>query len=141
LKTILEFASKKESISVVDDQVGAPTSTNLISSIVENCITKYFKEDINQRDYGIYHLSPLGKVSWYGFACAIIKMANVEGFKVNIEEKDINRISSKDYSFVANRPMNSVLNVSKLKNFFEIEIFNWEKYLNKVLKQIRIGSI
>jgi len=141
LKTILELASMERSINVVDDQIGLPTSTELISLIVEKCIDLYFIKDIKESDYGIYHLAPFGKVSWYGFACAIIKTATKEGFEIKIKEKDIKRISSKEYSFVAKRPINSVLNISKLDNFLGIRILNWEKYLNKVLKQIRMGSV
>ena len=141
LKTILDLAAVKKSISIVDDQTGLPTSTSLISMIVEKFINLYIGEDIADKDYGIYHLAALGKVSWHGFACSIIKGAIKEGFEINIEENNVLPISSSEYPFVAKRPMHSVLNVSKLTNFLGVEIFDWEIYLTKVLQQIRTGSI
>ena len=141
LKTILNLAVVKKSIGVVDDQTGLPTSTNLVSMIVEKFINLYIGEDIADKDYGIYHLAALGKVSWHGFACSIIKGASKEGFEINIEENNVLPISSSEYPFVAKRPMHSVLNVSKLTNFLGVEIFDWEIYLTKVLQQIRTGSI
>ncbi len=141
LKTILNLAYSRQSISIVDDQIGSPTSTNLISMIVEKFIDLYLGGKITDKNYGIYHLAASGKVSRHGFACSIIKGAIQEGFTINIEEDNILPIPSSEYPLVANRPKNSALNSSKITNFLGVEIFNWEIYLNRVLQQMKEDSI
>ena len=141
LKTILDLATSEKSIRIVDDQIGSPTSTNLIAMIVEKFIGLYLGEHLKDKDYGIYHLAASGKVSRYGFACSIIKGAIQEGFEINIEENNLFPISTSEYPFVANRPKNSALDISKLTSFLGVDIFDWEIYLNKVLRQIKMDSV
>jgi len=140
LKTILKMAKVKKNLEVVNDQFGLPTSTDLISSIVQQFLNLYFQKEIKTKDYGIYHLAPQGRVSWYEFACNIIQKASEEGFEIKTKLENVTPISSSDYSYIATRPKNTVLNTKKLKNFLGIEIYDWKKYLDDVLKQVRVTS-
>ena len=141
LKTILKMAKANENLRIVNDQFGLPTSTDLISSIVLQFLSLYFHQEIKKEDYGIYHLAPQGRVSWHEFACSIIQKASYEGFNIKTKIENVTPISTSDYSSVATRPKNAVLNNNKLKNFLGIEIYDWKKYLDDTLKQIKMTSV
>ena len=135
------MAKVNENLRIVNDQFGLPTSTDLISSIVRQFLSLYFHQKIKKEDYGIYHLAPQGRVSWHEFACSIIQKASYEGFKIKTKIENVTPISTSDYSDIATRPQNAVLNNNKLKNFLGIEIYDWKKYLDDALKQIKMTSI
>ncbi|WP_433945650.1 dTDP-4-dehydrorhamnose reductase [Paenibacillus sp. SN-8-1] len=93
VRTILELASKQESISVVNDQIGCPTYTRDLAQKLE--------ELASSSKYGTYHISGAGSCSWYDFACAIIEFA---GLKTAIIP-----VSTKEFPRPAPRPAYSVL--------------------------------
>ena len=134
LLTILNLASTQEKIKVINDQVGAPTSTELIAQVTLDFIHKYLPNQNLQM--GIYHLSPSGKTSWYGFAKEIIRLTVKENSQSKILEKDILPISTQEYPLPAKRPKNSVLDCSKLSNALDVNFLPWQSYLDKVIKQI-----
>ena len=135
------MAKTNENLRIVNDQFGLPTSTDLISTIVFQFLSLYFHQEIKKEDYGIYHLAPQGRASWYEFACSIVQKASYEGFNIKTKIENVTPISTSDYSGVATRPKNAVLNNKKLKNFLGIEIYDWKKYLDDTLKQIKMTSI
>ena len=85
---------------------------------------------------GIYHLSPSGKTSWYGFAKEIVRLALKENLLLKISEKDVHPISTQEYPLPAKRPKNSVLDSSKLSNTLDVNFLPWQSYLDKVVKEI-----
>ena len=134
LLTILNLASTQEKIKVISDQVGTPTSTELIAQVTLDFIYKY---DSNPNlQMGIYHLSPSGKTSWYGFAKEIIRLTLKENLQLKTLEEDILPISTQEYPLPAKRPKNSVLDCSKLANTLDVNFLPWQSYLDKVIKQI-----
>ena len=79
-----------------------------------------------QLNYGVYHYSNLGAISWYDFAVEIFKQ-----FGKTIEVKPI---KTKDYPTAAKRPKYSVLDTTKIKNNFDCTIKDWQGSLNKVIQ-------
>ena len=134
LLTILNLASTQEKIKIINDQVGAPTSTELITKVTLDFIYKY-RADKNLQ-MGLYHLSPSGETSWYGFAKEIIRLSFKENLHSKVMEKDILPISTLEYPLPAKRPKNSVLDCSKLSNTLDVNFLPWQSYLDKVIKQI-----
>ncbi len=113
VNTIKRLAMEKEEISVVDDQIGAPTSAKFVA---ENTI-KFIKKSLEMKIFpkGIYHLTESAYMSWYDFAVKII--AKMKAEKIDVKTKKINRIKTSEYKTKATRPLNSRLDNSKFRNF------------------------
>jgi len=117
MKTMLRLASERDSLSVVDDQIGTPTNAvelaNALITIVKS----------NKEAYGIYNFSNEGQCSWYEFAKKIFEVNNIT---VNLLP-----IPTSSYPTPAKRPKYSVLDKSKIKHTFNIDIQNWKVSLLK----------
>ena len=117
MKTMLRLASERDSLSVVNDQIGTPTNAvDLADALIKIIVS-------NQKDFGIYNFSNDGKCSWYNFAKKIFEINNI-----NI---DLKPIPTSDFPTPAKRPEYSVLDKTKIKITFGIEIKNWEENLKK----------
>jgi dTDP-4-dehydrorhamnose reductase len=113
--TIMKAAREHRELRVVDDQVGAPTSTGMLARALPGMIKRAL--DDASLD-GLYHLSAAGEVSWYDFALAILA---AKGLKAAVKP-----ISSKEYQVAALRPHNSVLDNAKVRQRFGIPLPPWE---------------
>lgn len=122
MKTMLRLASEREELSVVNDQIGTPTNAvDLAEALIKICLTKNQQPTTN--NFGIYNFSNEGQCSWYDFAKKI--------FEINNITIDLHPIPTKDYPTPAKRPAYSVLDKSKIKTTFGIEIDSWENSLKK----------
>ena len=120
-------------LRVVDDQIGAPTSADLVAKISVLCISKLIENNLQLKDVsGIYHLTSIGQASWYDFAkCALIEAQNL-GEIFLIDPLKIIPISSSELLLPAIRPLNSLLNTDKLCKTFNVALPNWELSLKKI---------
>ncbi len=130
INTIIRLAKEKESLSVVNDQVGSPTSAEFIADATIKCVEK----GINNENSGIYHLTSKGAVSWYEFAQYIVKFLTNQGEKFTLKVENIKAVSSSEYKTPAARPKYSVLNTSLIEKIFDVEIASWDHYVDKNLK-------
>ena len=128
VKTMLRFGSERNELGVIFDQVGTPTSaTDLAKTCLEILSSK---ENMNiSRKGKVYHYSNEGVASWYDFAIAIMKLG-----EVNCR---VHPIETKDYPTLAKRPQYSVLNKSKIKTDFKIEIPYWRDSLKECIEKIK----
>lgn len=124
LKTMLRLGKEKESLNVVFDQVGTPTYAIDLAEVIFKILQSGKYEDMKE----IYHFSNEGVCSWYDFAVEIMKEANLSC--------EVKPIESKDYPTVAVRPSFSVLNKSKIKKDFGVEIEYWRMAMVKCLKKL-----
>jgi dTDP-4-dehydrorhamnose reductase len=126
-KTMLRLASEKDSISVVNDQIGTPTNAvDLAECLIE--IIGHTERSLsadNQQpttdNFGTYHFSNEGHCSWYDFAKEI--------FKVNGVKVDLKPIPTTDFPTPAKRPKYSVLDKSKISRILGIQVKTWEESL------------
>ena len=125
-KTINNLCKEKEELKVVFDQIGTPTYAFDLAMAIMHIIKQSETENIFIP--GIYHYSNEGVCSWYDFAKAIASKTNP---KCNIIP-----IESKDYPTLAKRPFYSVLNKSKIKSKYKINIPHWQDSLNEFFKKI-----
>lgn len=117
MKTMLRLASERDSLSVVNDQIGTPTNAvDLAKALLE--IIKS-----NNNSFGIYNFSNEGQCSWYDFAKKIFEINNIS---INLQA-----IPSTSFPTPAKRPAYSVLDKSKIKDVFGFEVNNWEESLKK----------
>ena len=115
MKTMLRLASERESLSIVNDQIGTPTNAvDLADALIKIVIS-------NKNTFGIYNFSNEGQCSWYDFAKKI--------FEINKIKIDLQPIPTTSFPTPAKRPAFSVLDKTKIKNTFGIEIKNWEESL------------
>jgi dTDP-4-dehydrorhamnose reductase len=130
LNTMLRLAETKDELSIINDQVGAPTYSRHIADATANIISQSFFDDkFWTKHKGIYHLVGDGETTWYGFADAIFNLnKNLEGKKPKL-----NRIQTKEYPTPAKRPANSRLNTDKLYQHFSIRLPHWKQSLALVL--------
>jgi dTDP-4-dehydrorhamnose reductase len=119
--TMLRLAKERPELRVVDDQVGAPTSSLEIARATAALIDKGAQ--------GLYHMTAGGETSWCGFARAILKQA---GMKTPVVA-----IRTEDYPTPARRPRNSRLDCSKLRREHGVALAPWEEALAEVTSAAR----
>ena len=121
VKTMLRLGSEKESLGVIFDQVGTPTYARDLAKTILDILPK-----IENSKVEIYNYSNEGVLSWYDFAKEIMKMAKLDC--------KINPIETFQYPTPAKRPHYSLLNKSRIKSTFNIEITYWKDSLDECLK-------
>ena len=120
MKTMLRLASERDSISVVNDQIGTPTNAvDLAEALIQIILTDNRQPTTD--NFGVYNFSNEGKCSWYDFAKKI--------FEINNKNIDLKPIPTLSFPTPAKRPKFSVLDKSKIKQVFGIEIKSWEERL------------
>lgn len=123
VKTMRRLGAEKAQLNVVFDQVGTPTyAADLAAAVVH--ILPRLRPGMKE----IFHFSNEGVCSWYDFAVEIMKLSGLDC--------RINPIESKDYPTPARRPFYSVLNKTKIKQTFNIEINHWKESLQSCLKHL-----
>lgn len=122
INTILNLAKEKESLRIVSDQYGAPTSAELIAWVTCLAISHWQK---GQMEEGTYHLTAVGKISWYDLACFVVERALANGAQLKITTDKIDPVCSKEYPLPAKRPKNSVLNTTKLSKALGLYLPKW----------------
>lgn len=139
LLTMLGLGSQRESLRVVSDQWGAPTT-----SIVLADATRTIVEGISERRFGtpaswagLYHMTCGGSTSWNGFAEAIFARA---GNLLDGKRPEVRAIASSEYPTPAQRPLNSVLSNARLKDRFGVELPPWDTALDEVLSRLRADT-
>lgn len=135
IKTILHLSQEKETISIVNDQMGAPTSSELLADVTAHLLKAVTS---NSSLSGLYHLSASGETSWYDFAHFICDEAKKLGKKIAL--KNLTAISTQKYMTPALRPLNSRLNTTKLQDTFSIYLPSWQSGVTRVVKEV-LGSI
>ena len=122
VKTMIRLGKERQELGVVFDQIGTPTYAhdlaNAILHIVESGIQP-----------GVYHYSNEGVISWYDFTKAIHRIAKIDNCKVK-------PIHTADYPTPAHRPPYSVLDKSKIKDVYGLEIPYWEESLKDCIRRI-----
>ncbi|QAR31414.1 dTDP-4-dehydrorhamnose reductase [Ornithobacterium rhinotracheale] len=121
VKTMLRLFREKDELSVVNDQIGAPTNANDLAFAILSILEK------NRLKSGIYHFTNEGEISWFDFASAIRELSQ--------SSITIHPVDSTAFPTVAVRPKYSVLDLSSFKETFEQEIPDWKVSLEKLLQE------
>lgn len=135
LKTVLKLAQDQSKLSVVKDQVGAPTSARMLAEVTAE-IVRQLLEPGAYRKYGTYHLVSMGETSWYGYAQHILSLLNSLGIKTKLVSDQIKPVTTAQHPMPALRPKNSRLDVSKIHEVFGVVLPSWDKEVEAVLKEI-----
>ncbi|PWB36600.1 MULTISPECIES: dTDP-4-dehydrorhamnose reductase [Pseudomonas] len=130
-KTMLRLASDRETLSVVADQIGAPTGADLIADVTAQAL----RQALQQPELaGLYHLAAAGEVSWHGYASEVIAFAKANGELLAV--KAIEPVETTSYPTPAHRPLNSRLNTQKLRATFSLHLPDWQSGVTRMLREI-----
>lgn len=135
VKTILRLAAEKEVLTIVNDQIGAPTSAGFLADMTWAAVERVrLSEGNSEALLGLYHLTCAGECSWYEFASEIIRITRQkhQHLKVN----DITGIPTSAYKTPAVRPLNSRLDCSRFEKVFGRARFDWKTALEAVLQKL-----
>ena len=127
VKTMIRLGQERDSLGVIFDQIGTPTYANDLAQAIFAAINKGVVR-------GIYHFSDEGVCSWYDFTIAIHRLAGIASCKVK-------PLHTADYPAKAPRPHYSVLDKTKIKDTFGIEIPHWEESLERCINQLRMETL
>ena len=123
VKTMIRLGKERDGLGVVFDQIGTPTYANDLARAIYTIINKGIVR-------GIYHFSNEGVCSWYDFTVAIHRLAGITSCKVK-------PLHTAEYPAKANRPAYSVLDKTKIKTTFGIEIPHWEESLERCIGKMK----
>jgi dTDP-4-dehydrorhamnose reductase len=137
VKTILRAARTRDSLRVVDDQIGQPTPAALLASVTALLLQRVLAQSLRLTGPALYHVAASGPVSWHAFACAIVEQAQALGIALNTRVDRIAAIPTSDYPTPARRPANSRLDTSRLESEFCLTMPSWMPYLIDVLEHLK----
>ena len=123
VKTMIDLMKKNNSVKVVNDQIGSPTYAYDLAKVIIEIIMN------NKNKSGLFHYSNEGEISWFEFARSIREL-----YKLDCE---IIGVSSKEFKTLAKRPKYSLLNKSKIKTTFNLEIPNYKQSLKNCIEIIK----
>jgi dTDP-4-dehydrorhamnose reductase len=136
-KTMLRLATERESLNVVADQFGAPTSAELIADVTALAIYRIDHDPhLAAHASGIYHLVASGKTSWHGYAQFVITEATNGGAILKVHAEDVDAIPASAYPVPAARPQNSCLNTEKLRHTFNIQLPSWQYHVKRMVQEL-----
>lgn len=136
LRTMLRLGAERDTLGVVADQVGTPTSAGLIADVTAEVTARLLSQTGTLS--GTWHLTASGETSWHGFAEAIFADAVARGLLPRAPQ--VNAIATADYPTPARRPAYSRLDTSRLQADFGLELPEWRQVCACVLGQIERAS-
>ena len=129
LKTMMRLTAEREQVNVVFDQVGTPTYAGDLALAIFSII----EAGVYEGNEGIYHFSNEGVCSWYDFAVEIAAVAGNTGCRVN-------PCHSSEFPSPVTRPSYSVLDKTKIKETFDIDIPHWRESMEYCVKRIKANN-
>ncbi len=132
-KTMLRLAQERNSLTVIDDQYGAPASAELLADVVAHAIRAVQQQTGME---GLYHVTASGETSWYHYACFVIDYALKAGVNLKVKSDQIKPVPSEAFNVVAKRPKNSCLNASKFEKVFNLKMPHWKTGVSRMLTEI-----
>jgi dTDP-4-dehydrorhamnose reductase len=132
-KTMLRLACERDSLSVIDDQVGAPTGADLLADITAHAIrTAQLRPEVS----GLYHLVAGGETSWHGYAGFVIDFARRAGIPLKVAQDVIKAVPTSAFPTPAKRPHNSRMDTTKLQRTFDLHLPQWQAGVERMLSEV-----
>ena len=136
-KTIIKLAKERDELRIVSNQIGAPTSAELVADVTSLCIDRITQNNLSSKEIsGIYNLTSTGKASWYDFAKYVIGETVKLGGEFLANPENIIAINASEYVLPAKRPANSLLDTQKLCKTFNLYLPSWQIQADRVIKEL-----
>lgn len=144
VKSILRLAGEREELRIVADQLGCPSSTVNVATVIQTIAQQICHPSFKVKNYGIYHYCDAPETTWFGLASAVVESANhvsTGGISKNLKVKNIIPIMTHEYPTPAKRPTNSRLDTNKVGQVFNIQQKQWRPQLDTMIQEIITNEI
>ena len=132
-KTMLKLAKERNSLTVIDDQIGAPTGADLLADLTAHALrTVSTKPELA----GTYHAVAAGETSWHGYARHVIEFARAAGQPIRVATAAIAPVATSAFPTPARRPGNSRMNTLKLQQTFGLALPPWQTGVDRMLSEV-----
>lgn len=132
-RTMLKLAAERDTLTVIDDQFGAPTGADLLADVTAHALRR-LRADASLS--GTYHCVAGGETSWHGYATQVIEWARRHGLPVKVAPAAVRPVPTTAYPTPARRPLNSRLDTRKLQAAFELNLPHWQSGVERMLTEI-----
>jgi dTDP-4-dehydrorhamnose reductase len=136
VRTMLRLAQERDRLTVIDDQVGAPTGAELLADVTAHAMRRALQQPELS---GLYHLAAGGETSWYSYACYVLNLARQAGIELKVSEENVIPVPTSAFPLPAKRPLNSRLDTKKLQTTFDVHLPLWQTGVTRMLEEI-LGS-
>jgi len=131
-KTMLRLAGERDSLTVIDDQIGAPTGAELIADVTAHTVAQARHTPALA---GLYHLAAAGETSWHAYARFVVERAARRGVALKAGPDDIAPVPTSAYKTAARRPLNSRLDTSRLRQAFGLTLPPWQSGVARMIDE------
>jgi dTDP-4-dehydrorhamnose reductase len=132
-KTMLRLAKERDRLTVIDDQVGAPTGADLLADITAHALRAAQQQPVLA---GTYHAVAAGETHWHGYAQHVIEFARAAGQPIKVAAHAIEAVPTSAFPTPARRPGNSRMNTSKLQQAFGLSLPAWQTGVERMLTEV-----
>jgi len=132
-KTMLRLAAERDALSIINDQIGAPTGADLLADVTAHAILAVKRQP---ELTGLYHLVAAGETSWHGYASFVLDHARKQGVQLKVVQEAIKAVPTSAFPTPAKRPLNSRMDTSKLRKAFGLKLPHWEDGVTRMLTEI-----
>ena len=132
-KTMLRLAQEREHLTVIDDQIGAPTGADLLADVTAHALRQV---QHRPQDAGLYHLVASGETSWFEYAKLVIASAKRSQSAIENKVICVDPVPSSAFPTPARRPLNSRLSTVRLQSTFGLTLPPWQQGVERMLAEI-----
>ncbi len=136
-RTMLRLAGEREHLTVIDDQIGAPTGADLLADITAHALRALVQRP---ELAGTYHAVAAGQTSWHGYARFVIEQARAMGLAVKVAPDAIEPVPTSAFPTPARRPLNSRLATTRLRSAFGLHLPAWQTGVARMLAELCTGG-
>jgi dTDP-4-dehydrorhamnose reductase len=132
-RTMLRLAAERDSLSVIDDQFGAPTGAELLADVTAHSLRA---AQASPALSGTYHLAAAGETNWHAYARHVIDFGRRAGASIKVAPESIRAVSTSEFTTAARRPGNSRLDTTKLRHAFNLTLPHWAVGVDRMLAEL-----
>ena len=141
IKTMLRLAKEKESLRIVADQWGAPTSAELLADVTALALHRVANSDQASHLSGTYHLVAAGETNWHEYARYVLALAGERGVTLKANAQAVVPISTEAYPLPAKRPKNSRLSTVKVTQAFDVHLPDWQYHVRRCVDELIVQGV
>ncbi len=132
-RTMLRLAAERDRLTVINDQIGAPTGADLLADVSAHALRRWLAQP---ELGGLYHVCASGLTSWHGYASHVIEWARERGQPIKVAPDQVLPIPTSAYPTPAARPLNSRLDTQRFQQAFGLRLPDWQGGVNRMLAEI-----
>jgi dTDP-4-dehydrorhamnose reductase len=132
-RTMLRLGAERDTLDVIDDQMGAPTGADLLADVTAHVISRLRAAP---ELAGTYHCVAAGETSWHGYARHVFDWARGHGVALKLPPEGLKAVTTAEFPTPAQRPLNSRLSIRKLRETFGLVPPRWQQGVERMLAEV-----